>query len=269
MNWENDMFLEKREIIKQVRSLLFYHQQLGLDIYPKADELQEFLGIQPQYEKVKGTYREDNNYEIIPPKSELSNNIVLELPQRTIDEIAEEIRVCSSCNLCKERILPVPGRGGPNARLLVVGDWLTTPSSEDSNSSSVFGHEEDMMLSRMLKAIHLPDEAAFVTNVIKCGIKTNVQPKKENVESCVSYLYRQMAATTPEIICTMGTIATRALLQSPKPLSQLRGKFHEYKQGEQSIALMPTYHPSFLLKNPEMKMATWNDLQMIEKKLKS
>jgi DNA polymerase len=121
----------------------------------------------------------------------------------------------------------------------------------------------------MLQAIHLSEDEAFVSNIIKCGIDHTVQPKAENIDACVSYLERQIAATSPEIICTMGIAATRTLLHIARPLSQLRGKFYQYHLDKhRSIPLLPTYHPTFLLKNPEMKRATWEDLQLIEKHLR-
>ncbi len=260
------MSTEKNEILQQVRSLLFYHEQADLNVYPRTAELDNFLAIEQSLPKkvqppkvTKPSTLSDTGGKVLTGKALVSQ-------QSTIDEIAEEVRKCNSCSLCKGRTIPVPGSGGHDVKLLIVGGWLTTSSSKNVDKSSVFGSEEDLMLSRMLSAIHLSRDTAFVTNVIKCGITTTVQPKSENVDACVSYLYRQIAATLPDVICTMGIIATRALLQSSKPLSQLRGRFHDIKLGQQTMVLMPTYHPSFLQKNPEMKMATWNDLQLIEKR---
>ncbi len=260
------MFSEKNKILQQVRSLLFYHEQAGLNIYPKTAELDGFLALEESLPENLQIPRATERSTTTVPDVNVPIGEAPVLQQSTIGEIAEEVRKCSSCSLSQGRIVPVPGSGGNNVKLLIVGGWLTTTSSVDVDKSSVFGSAEDLMLSRMLNAIHLRRETAFVTNVIKCGITATVQPKSENVDACVSYLYRQIAATLPDVICTMGIIATRALLQSAKPLSQLRGRFHDCKLGQQTIALMPTYHPSFLLKNPEMKMATWNDLQLIEKR---
>lgn len=261
------MSSEKREILYQLRSLLHYHDLSDFYGYPKSPELGQFLSAEylpenPQPPTVEKPSKE-TKASILPETYPVSPNDV-------VDEIAEEVRVCRRCDLCHDRIASVPGTGGLEVRFLIVGGWLTAATSGNIDKSSVFGNEEDQMLLRMLNAINLPQKTTFVTNVIKCGITPSVQPKKDNVEICVSYLHRQIAAILPDVICSMGLIATRALLQSSKPLSQLRGRFHEYREIEQEkIAIMPTYHPSFLLKNPEMKMATWNDLQLIEKKLNS
>ena len=124
------------------------------------------------------------------------------------------------------------------------------------------------MLQRMLAAINLSPDDAFISNVIKCGVDASVQPKAENIAACLSYLHRQIAAISPQVICAMGIVAARSILQISQPLSQLRGRFHNYRQGDiRTIPVMATYHPTFLLQNPEMKKATWEDLQAIAKEL--
>ena len=124
------------------------------------------------------------------------------------------------------------------------------------------------MLQRMMTAIKLPWENVFVTNVIKCGVRSEEQPQAEHIDACSSYLLRQIRAVSPELICSMGVVATKSLLRLPQSLSQLRGRFHPFRVGDDcEIPLLPTYHPGYLLQNPEMKKATWHDLQLLEKRL--
>jgi DNA polymerase len=120
----------------------------------------------------------------------------------------------------------------------------------------------------MLLAINLSADDVFITNVIKCAVPGTCQPQATHVQSCVSFLRRQIVALHPEIICTMGTVAARAVLERSQPLSRLRGQFHEYEveKGE-TIPVIATYHPSYLLQNPEMKQATWADLQLLAKRM--
>lgn len=183
-------------------------------------------------------------------------------------EIADEVAVCRACELHRKRIYPVAGRGGDKVRLLIAGDWLVSDANGNLEPGHLFGVEQDMMLSRMLAAINLPPENVFVTNVIKCAIHCTEQPQATHVESCVSYLRRQITALMPEVICTMGMIAARALLERRQPLSRLRGRFHNYDvAGKVTIPVLTTYHPTYLLQNPEMKQATWADLQLLAKRL--
>lgn len=257
------MISEKFQILHQLRSLLDYHRLSGVKSYPFSTQVQKFLSVEYQDEQAASTAADRGNTQDtidIQSRDKYTNKLA------AIEEIAEEVRDCRSCSLCQSRVVSVPGVGNSEIKLMIVGGWLTL-SQEDKDLVNVFGKEEDLMLARMLEAIHLNRGSVFITNVIKCGIDPSVQPKAENVEVCLSYLHRQIGALSPDIICTMGIIATRAFLKNSRPLSQQRGRFHDYSIEKKRIPLLPTYHPSFLLKNPEMKMATWNDLQLIEKKL--
>lgn len=186
----------------------------------------------------------------------------------TLDDIGAEVNACCLCDLHAGRVVPVPGKGRMQARLLIIGGWLTVPEQTVIHPEMIFGLEEDRMLSRMLEAIRLASDDVFVANILKCGLPESRQPIAANIHCCLSYLRRQIAVLAPEVICSMGIIATRALLDLPQSLSQLRGHFHLYTalDGKQ-IPLIPTYHPSYLLQAAEMKSETWKDLQLIEKKL--
>ncbi len=250
---------QKIQSLKELRSLLVYHQHMGVAHYPFSKDIETFL-ISSQPSETIGSHN--------IPRSETNTPAPLKRKirhQGTIDEIAAEICNCMSCNLCSKRVFPVPGSGGSQVKLFIIGGWLSL-QKQHTEKSSIFGKEEDRMLERMLTAIGLSAEDAFVSNVIKCGIDESVQPKAENISACLSYLFRQIAATSPVVICTMGIVAARALLQISQPLSQLRGRFHQYHvDDKRTIPVMPTYHPTFLLQNPEMKKATWDDLQAIAK----
>ncbi len=242
------------KIIEDLRSLMAYHQALGIEYYPQeAGSLQL---VEKMAESPVGL-------QVVVPPRKVSPTV-----SETLQGINAEINDCCLCDLHAGRLAPVPGRGRPQARLLIVGGWLTVPEQAVLSPETIFGLEEDQMLARMLAAIHLAPEDVFVTNILKCGLPASSQPVAANIQCCLAYLRRQIVVITPELICCMGTIATRALLDLPQSLSQLRGRFHSYTtlDGRQ-IPLIPTYHPSYLLQAIEMKSETWKDLQLIEKKL--
>ncbi len=248
------MDLQHYKIIADLRALLAYHHTMGIEGYPGD------AGSFPLVEKKGEAVTEVKS----PPQQKKSVSVVSE----TLEDIGAEVNGCRSCELYMQRLVPVPGRGTSKARLLIVGGWLTVPESGSHPPGLIFGLEEDMMLSRMLEAIHLAPADVYVTNILKCGLPVSAQPVAANIHCCLSYLRRQITAIAPELICSMGTVATRALLDMPQSLSQLRGRFHQYTalDGRQ-IPLIPTYHPSYLLQAIEMKTETWKDLQLIEKKL--
>ncbi|HKJ66088.1 MAG TPA: uracil-DNA glycosylase [Desulfopila sp.] len=256
------MFGDDIDIVRQLRSLLRYQTRIGLKGYPSSKEIADFLTTAPCPEG-QGPAAID---------TPLQPSVLAEVTSvepvdaaETMEEIAGEVATCKACDLHRHRMRAVAGRGGAGVRLLIVGGWLQTESGDDD---LIFGVGEDRMVQKMLEAIHLAPEEAYVTNAIKCGIAPDVQPQADNITSCYSYLQRQISVCSPMVICTMGIVATRKLLGASQPLSQLRGRFHSYSLGQKRvIPVMPTYHPTFLLNNPEMKKATWTDLQLIAQEL--
>lgn len=256
------MNLQQYKIINDIRSLVAYHQALGVECYPRDTAIVHFL------ERTAGAATRGQTLpqqkKVIPALAPVVASAVTE----TLQDIAVEIDGCCNCDLHVRRVVSAPGRGAAGARLLIVGGWLTGIEEADPPAEMIFGRDEDKMLARMLAAIHLAPGDVFITNILKCGLPESCQPVAANIHYCLTYLKRQIAVIAPTVICTMGIIPTRALLDLPQSLSQLRGRFHLYTafDGNQ-IPLMPTYHPSYLLQAEEMKIKTWEDLQLIEKKL--
>jgi len=252
------------QLLHDIRGVLAYQQASLIEVYPASSELAAFLdGCRLQETAAAAIAPDKSARKKVLEAAAVEKKSDLE----TLAEIATEVAQCTSCTLSAHRFCSVAGRGGgERIRLLVIGHWLSVP--EQSGLNSVFGKEEDLMLERMLTAIHLPMEEVFVTNVIKCGLGPDIQPQTEHLDACASYLRRQITAVAPELICTMGMVATKTLLRLSQPLSRLRGRFHTYQGADGSkIPLLPTFHPGYLLQNPEMKKATWHDLQALEKYL--
>jgi len=253
-------------ILAGLQSLLRYHSAIGLSHYPRNENVESFLRVLP-----KDTWKTENldANAAVPVQSSLQEKVpaILRTPVK-ISDIRAEVATCHACDLHKQRIYPVAGRGPDKIRLLIVGDWLSADVTGVLPPDHLFGSMQDQMLSRMLLAINLSASDVFITNVIKCAVPSTCQPLANHVQSCVSYLRRQILGLLPEVICTMGMVAARAVLQKSQPLSRLRGQFHEYEvEKGVTIPVIPTYHPTYLLRNPEMKQATWADLQLLAKRM--
>ena len=255
------------QLLQDVRGILSYQKTCSVVEYPGDVALESFLNNCDWQTSAPLSPVKKSQVEKTPVKNPVTSTPapVTKSDQSKLSEIATEVALCSGCALSKQRPCVVPGTGrGEKIRLLIVGHWLSTTGK----STAVFGVEEDQMLQRMLAAIKLPLESVFITNVIKCAVSPDVQPQAEHIDACSSYLVRQIAAIAPEFICAMGMVATKSLLRLPQSLSQLRGRFHTYQGGDGfEIPLLPTYHPGYLLQNPEMKKATWQDLQVLEKRM--
>lgn len=253
----------RKDLLTGLQSLLRYHNSIGISDYPRNDGVESFLRVVSQRAEI-GAQRKLPGAPPVAAKRNVQNT---QSPV-SIADIGAEIVSCHACELHKQRIYPVPGHGPEKIRLLIVGDWLSAGESGTLPPGHLFGVEQDRMLRKMLIAINLSADEVFITNVIKCAVPGSCQPQATHVESCVSFLRRQIVALAPQMICTMGIVAARAVLDMAQPLSRLRGRFHAYEvEKNNTIPLIATYHPTYLLQNPEMKQATWTDLQLLAKRM--
>ncbi len=261
------MTINKNQLLTGLKSLLRYHHISGISSYPKDSNSQAFLSFHP-VPPVSPTSVVEAGKSIRRQERAGSSDPMAEKSPLSIADIADEVAVCHACDLHKQRLYPVAGRGPEKVRLLLVGDWLASDEQGQLPPGQLFGVEQDLMLARMFAAIQLPVSSVFITNVIKCAVPASCQPQANHVQSCASFLRRQIAVLLPEIICTMGMVAARAVLEKSLPLSRLRGRLHEYEVSQDvKIPVVTTYHPTYLLQNSEMKAATWADLQLLAKEL--
>ena len=262
--------LNKREFVTTVQSLLGYHQSCGIAGYPADDTVKnglKALSRRPERGNRAGQVPKPGK----PATGGAAAAVQEQKKQLTIADLGEEIGRCRNCSLHRERQLSTAGNGGSGqqpVKLMIVGDWLTVFRKSAVTVGDLFGRDQDLMLSRMVEAINLTRDEIFITNVIKCSVPETSQPTAEHINSCSTYLHMQIETLSPQLICSMGIIASRLLTAQSRPLSQQRGRFFVYTTAAGlKIPVMPTYHPTFLLQNPEMKQATWADLQAIKQKL--
>jgi DNA polymerase len=173
----------------------------------------------------------------------------------TLDAVAERIRGTFCCGLCPARTQAVPGEGSPTARMVLVGEG---PGATEDETGRPFVGAAGKLLDDILGAIELRREDVFICNVVKCRPPQNRRPLPDEVAACIPYLHRQLAILRPKVIVTLGGTAAEALLQSKQALGQFRGKVHHYD----GIPVVATYHPAALLRNPNWKKPTWDDVRI-------
>lgn len=179
----------------------------------------------------------------------------------TLDEInAELLRRAKSLPQYKERIF-IFGEGRPGARVAVVGE---SPGPPDIDSGRPFMGPAGQMLERILGSIGLARADCYLTNTAKM-ISNGDELTPEVLSFFTPYLHRELAVVRPRVVISFGNTPTRALLHTKKPISQLRGEFHEY-QGSQ---LMPTFNPAYLLRDPTKKREVWEDMKKVRARLSS
>lgn len=177
-------------------------------------------------------------------------------PSETLVVIRNDMGECRRCGLCHSRTELVYGEGNPSADLVFVG---TGPGLDEDREGRPFVGPAGELLTRIIEAMKLTREQVYVCHVVKCYPPGGRPPEPGEIQTCRSFLARQLAVIQPKVICTLGTCAVQALLDTTMPLSQLRGRFHDYN----GIKLMPTFHPADLLQNPDQKRMVWEDIKKI------
>jgi len=178
----------------------------------------------------------------------------------TLADIRTDLGDCRRCTLNDSRTHIVFGEGSPAADLVFVGEG---PGFEEDRCGQPFVGAAGQLLTRIIAAMQLSREAVYICNIVKCRPPGNRDPQLEEVHQCLPFLKRQLTAIRPRVICALGKVAAQTLLETETPISRLRGRFHDFM----GIAVMPTFHPAYLLRNPEKKREVWNDVQQIMKRL--
>lgn len=177
---------------------------------------------------------------------------------RTLDDVRRELGDCKRCPLHRTRRNLVFGEGSPSARLVFIGE---APGEEEDLQGRPFVGRAGQLLTKIIGAMGLQRPDVYICNILKCRPPGNRNPKEDEIAACEPFLIKQLEAIDPEVICALGTFAAKTLLRTEAPISAIRGRFHDYH----GRRLMPTYHPAYLLRNPEAKRLVWEDVQKIMK----
>ena len=174
----------------------------------------------------------------------------------TLEKIREDIGDCKRCRLCSTRTHIVFGSGNPKADLVFVGE---APGADEDMHGLPFVGKAGQLLTKIIESIHLQREDVYICNVIKCRPPNNRFPEKDEITTCSPFLLRQLEAIKPKIICCLGAAAAQTLLRTKSSIGWLRGRFQDYRGAK----IIVTYHPAYLLRNPEAKRDVWEDMKKI------
>jgi len=177
---------------------------------------------------------------------------------KTLSEFNHEIQNCQKCQLSKSRNHVVFGVGNPQANLMCVGE---APGYEEDKQGEPFVGAAGQLLDKILAAIGFNREEVYIANIVKCRPPGNRDPESEEVAECLPFLKKQITMIQPKIILALGRVAARNLLSTQESLSSLRGTVQHFE----NIQVIVTYHPAALLRNPQWKRQTWQDVQNLRK----
>lgn len=178
----------------------------------------------------------------------------------TLGGVAELVAPCTRCRLCESRTHTVPGEGPAEARLVCVGEG---PGRTEDETGRPFVGQAGELLTKILGAIGLSRDQVYICNVVKCRPPQNRTPLYDEIAACVPYLFRQLEIIKPRVILAMGNTAAQTLLDTKQSLGALRGKIHRFR----GTPLIVTYHPAALLRNPNWKKPTWDDVRIAHRLL--
>lgn len=188
-----------------------------------------------------------------PPAMGLADDGISHLP--TLEALANVVRTCTRCRLSETRTHAVPGEGNPEADFMCVGEG---PGATEDETGRPFVGAAGQLLDQILGAIELPRESVFIANIVKCRPPQNRKPLPDEAAACLPYLHRQIALVKPKVLLALGGTAAEHLLGVKKSLGDLRNQVHRYGD----IPLVVTYHPAALLRNPNWKKPTWDDVRV-------
>lgn len=184
-------------------------------------------------------------------------------PEReaALDLIRKKVAGCVRCEaLCATRTQTVFGVGSPMTKLVFLGE---APGADEDKQGEPFVGRAGQLLTKIIEACTLKREDVYILNVLKCRPPNNRPPTPEESANCKEYLDAQLEIIRPEFICCLGSTAAKNLLETDVSISKLRGKFQTYR----GIRVMCTYHPAYLLRNPDAKKEVWADMKVLMREM--
>jgi DNA polymerase len=184
-------------------------------------------------------------------------------PFDSLDTLREHIGPqCTRCKLCTlGRTQVVYGVGNPTADLMFVGE---APGSEEDAQGIPFVGRAGQLLTKIIEAIEIRREDVYIANVIKCRPPGNRNPEPDEVATCEPFLFQQIDLVQPKVIVALGKFAAQSLLRTDMPITKLRGQVHPFRGAQ----LVPTFHPAYLLRSPDKKRETWEDMKLVRSLLR-
>ncbi len=174
----------------------------------------------------------------------------------TLNEINDEVKKCTKCNLCKNRTNTVFGVGNENADIMFIGEG---PGADEDREGEPFVGKAGKLMNQAFQGLGISREKIYIANIVKCRPPNNRNPEKEEASACLNYLRNQVILVKPKIIVLLGSVALKNILGDNYGITASRGKWIEKK----GILYMPTFHPAALLRDDSKKIDFWNDLELV------
>ncbi len=186
----------------------------------------------------------------------LSINNLPPLEATNLDSLKVRLRGCDCCRLCEQRSMIVFGQGNQKADLVFIGE---APGGDEDRTGIAFVGKAGKLLTQIIHSIGINRKAVYICNIIKCRPPGNRNPASDEIASCSPFLFKQLELIQPKLIVTLGNIATKTLIPNAMGIMKMRGNLTYFED----IPVIPTFHPSYLLRNQSALKSVWNDMRHI------
>ncbi len=245
----------QNQIMKDVKKLLEFYQALGFESLP----INLKVGSQSLINSQQSLVETNDQY---PMTNERSTNLSLD-KEAALKSLRKAIGDCNRCKLSKGRTNIVFGEGNPEARLMFIGE---APGREEDLQGRPFVGDAGTVLTRLIEKMGFKRDDVYIANIVKCRPPMNRDPEIDEIESCRGFVEKQIEIINPDVIMSLGRISAQTLIGNTRlKITAIRGNFFDYK----GIALIPTFHPAYLIRNPKDKWLTWSDAQKVLERLRS
>jgi len=239
------------------------------------------LGLLPPYLWIKksvGAVRAAPASGMGPPLQISGEITKIDTPDKiqSLQNLREKIGDCTRCRLHQGRTKLVFGVGNPHAKLMFIGE---APGRDEDLKGEPFVGRAGQLLTKIIEAMGFQRSEIYIANIVKCRPPENRNPAPDEIATCSPFLLEQIETIQPRVIVCLGNFAAQTILATEQKITSLRGKLHLWPSATvreklgakiplESIQLMPTYHPAFLLRNPNMKKPVWEDMKIVMETLK-
>lgn len=229
------------KIIDEIINILEIEAEENKYAYITPHVLKKFASIKKQKESTPNyvqKMKQPNNY------SELN-----------WEQLEKIVKICTKCELCKNRTNVVFGEGNSSAELMIIGEG---PGRDEDEQGRPFVGKSGQLLTKMLNAMGFARSDVFIANIVKCRPPNNRNPEPEEAKSCLPFLLRQIELIHPKILLLLGAVPLKFLLNRTG-ITKIHGEWLEFM----GIKTLPSFHPAFLLRDPRQKKLAWEDLQKV------
>lgn len=248
--------IDRKRLAGEVLEHLRFYRELGVRLGPPLSSFAPAVQ-KPRVDAAPATGRKPV---VVAAVSSLFDGEPL--PREELTAIRSDLGDCRRCKLAPMRRNIVFGMGNPTADLMFVGE---APGADEDEQGLPFVGRAGQLLTKIIQAIDMRREDVYICNILKCRPPQNRNPEGDEIAACQPFLFRQIASVRPRVICALGTFGTQTLLGTKEPISRIRGQFIDFHGAK----FMATFHPAYLLRNPNEKRKVWEDVQKIRDYLRS